>query len=98
MLFKFVGDPKHGGEGPAQVLVCGHTFVKGGPAVTVTDEAHCAKLAHNPHFVAVATATTPELDAETPAKVTHGSHHEGGVAHADSGVARSPSSGRDRHR
>lgn len=45
---RYIGDPRFGGQGPAQVDSCRHTFIKG-EWTDVTAEA-AARLANNNHF------------------------------------------------
>lgn len=48
--FKFIGDPRHGGDGPAFVKLFGVVFPKG-EEVVVRDDAAVVKLSTNNHFV-----------------------------------------------
>jgi hypothetical protein len=47
--FRFIGDPRHDGDGPDVLRAHGYAFPKG-EAVEVTDEAVAARLAKSSHF------------------------------------------------
>ena len=55
--FKYIGDPRHDGEGRPRIALFGHRFERGA-AVEVTDAVTIAKLAGNPHFAVVDGAAT----------------------------------------
>lgn len=81
--YKFVGDPRHGGDGPDVISMLGMTFVKD-EAVEVGNKDIAAKLAANSHFVA-AEASAKADDEMTVAEVLAGAddmHHKTLGAHA----------------
>jgi hypothetical protein len=47
--FKYIGDPRLGGEGPPRIALFGYSFERA-IAVEVTDAATSVKLAGNRHF------------------------------------------------
>lgn len=52
MQFRFIGDPRHNGDGPDPMRVFGYVFPKGEP-VEVSDPHAIRKLSANNHFEAL---------------------------------------------
>ena len=48
--FRFIGDPRHGGQGPDDIALLGYRFSRL-HATAVADARVIAKLAGNPHFI-----------------------------------------------
>jgi hypothetical protein len=63
--FRFIGDPRHGGQGPDNITLLGHRFNRQ-HATDVSDAGTIAKLAGNSHFIQVVAdaAPAPEIPAE----------------------------------
>lgn len=57
---RFIGDPRHGGDGPASVTMWGHTFAKG-VWTELTTETAVLRARGNDHF-----EVRDEAVAETP--------------------------------
>jgi hypothetical protein len=60
--FRFIGDPRHGGEGADDIMLLGHRFSRE-HATVVADARVIAKLAGNSHFVRVDEDAAPESPA-----------------------------------
>jgi hypothetical protein len=63
--FRFIGDPRHGGEGPDDITLHGHRFDRR-HATAVADARVIAKLAGNPHFVEVVADAAPAPETSAP--------------------------------
>ena len=61
--FRYIGDPRHDGDGPEIFEMFGYTFVKGGVGVVVEGEA-ARKLAANNHFEAVKRGRKPKAQTD----------------------------------
>jgi hypothetical protein len=64
--FRFIGDPRHGGQGADEIVAFGQAFNRR-HATEVTDAHAIAKLRGNPHFVEVVADAMPAPASEAPA-------------------------------
>lgn len=66
---RFIGDPRHGGDGPASVTMWGHTFAKG-VWTELTTETAIQRARGNDHFEvsdeAVAELPEPVIEPKAP--------------------------------
>lgn len=66
---RFIGDPRHGGDGPASVTMWGHTFAKGA-WTELTSEVAVQRARGNDHFEvsdeAVAEVPQPVIEPKAP--------------------------------
>ena len=65
--FRFIGDPRHGGEGSDKITLFGLTFGRA-VATEVADSTVVRKLAANPHFARQKGAQPEETPAPPPHK------------------------------
>jgi hypothetical protein len=64
--FRFIGDPRHSGEGPEKITLFGLTFGRT-TATEVLDATAARKLAANPHFAKTEGGAKTECVAQPPA-------------------------------